>query len=119
MAEIRGRTVVLRTLEREHCRQLWQGYEPALPQTAEAIHVGLSVEGADRWFEEMQAKQGREHVYLGVFHRDGRLLGDIQLANIDWRNRTATLGGGLARQADRGQGLGNRRGPRDPALRLP
>ena len=53
----------------------------------------------------MQAKQGQEHVYLGIFHED-RLVGDIQIANIDWRHRTASLGLGIARQADRGRGLG-------------
>jgi RimJ/RimL family protein N-acetyltransferase len=64
------------------------------------------VEGAGEWFEQIQAKQGREHVHLGVFSMDGELLGDIQLSNIDWRARTATLGCGICRQAHRGAGNG-------------
>ena len=101
----RGSKVILRTLEREHCRELWNLYEPAEPLPTEPIRPGLSIEGADKWFEEMQAKQGQEHVYLGIFSED-RLVGDIQLSSIDWRNRTASLGCGIARQKDRGKGYG-------------
>jgi RimJ/RimL family protein N-acetyltransferase len=106
MIELRGDRVVLRALEREHCRQLWQLHEPVRPVPTEPLNVGLSVERADQWFEEMQAKQGQEHVYLGIFDQKDQLLGDIQLANIDWRNRTATLGGGLSLEIHRGQGYG-------------
>ena len=96
MVELEGKKVILRALEREHCRQLWQQYKPTEPLPTEAMNVGLSVEGADKWFEEMQAKQGQEHVYLGIFARAGDLLGDVQLANINWRDRTATLGCSIA-----------------------
>ncbi len=106
MVELRGERVVLRTLEREHCRQLWERYEPVEPIPTEPLNVGLSVDGADKWFEEMQAKQGREQVYLGVFTPEGELLGDVQLSNINWRDRTATLGGSISRFADRGAGYG-------------
>lgn len=106
MVELHGEKVVLRVLEREHCRQLWEWYAPAEPLPTEPLYPGLSVEGADKWFEEMQAKQGREHVYLGIFSAEGELLGDVQLANIDWRCRTATLGFSLARVEERGKGYG-------------
>lgn len=106
MVELEGEKVVLRTLEREHCRQLWERYEPVEPVPTEALNAGLSVEGADKWFDEMQAKQGQEHVYLGVFTPEGGLLGDVQLANINWRDRTATLGGSMSHLADRGAGYG-------------
>jgi RimJ/RimL family protein N-acetyltransferase len=106
MIELRGERVVLRTLEREHCRQLWQSYEPEEPLPTEPLNPGLSIEGADKWFEEIQAKQGKEQVYLGVFTVEGQLVGDIQLAHIDWRQRTASIGVGIARRADRRQGYG-------------
>lgn len=106
MIELRGEKVVLRTLERAHCHELWDAYEPTAPVPTEPLNPGLSAEGADKWFEEMQAAQGKSHVYLGIFTPEGRLLGDIQLANIDWRHRTASLGVGIARAADRGQGYG-------------
>ncbi len=56
--------------------------------------------------EEIQAKQGKEQLYLGIFTLEGRLVGDIQLAHIDWRQRTADIGAGIARRADRAQGYG-------------
>ena len=105
MIELCGERVVLRALERAHCRELWERYEPVQPLPTEPLQPGLSVEGAEAWFEALQAKQGKEQVYLGVFAQ-GRLVGDVQLADIDWRHRTAALGLGIARQADRGQGYG-------------
>jgi RimJ/RimL family protein N-acetyltransferase len=104
--ELRGEKIVLRTLERAHCRELWVKYEPVEPLPTEPLNPGLSTEGADRWFDEMQAKQGREQVYLGIFAPDDKLVGDIQLSNVDWRQRTASLGFGIARQEDRGRGYG-------------
>lgn len=106
MIALRGAKTILRTLEREHCRELWEAYEPTVPLPTELLNPGLSVEGADKWFEEMQAKQGKEHVYLGIFTLEGRPIGGIQLANLDWQQRTATLGVGIDRAADRGQGYG-------------
>lgn len=106
MIELRGGTVALRPLERKDCRQLWQNYEPEEPVPTEPLYPGLSVEGADKWFEEIQARQGREQVYLGVFTLEGRLVGDIQLADIEWRHRTASIGLSIARREDRGQGYG-------------
>ena len=107
MIELCGEKVVLRTLEREHCRRLWESYELAEPVPSEPLRPGLSVEGADKWFEDMQTKQGREQVYLGVFTRDGHLIGDIQLANINWQQRTATMGLSIACRQDRGKGYGS------------
>ncbi len=106
MIELHGERVVLRTLEREHCRQLWDTYVAADPLPTEPLNPGLSSEGADAWFQEMQTKQGREQVYLGIFTPEGELLGDIQLANIDWRFRSATLGCSIACRDERGKGYG-------------
>ena len=106
MIELRGERIVLRALEREHCQELWQRHEPVRPVATEPLNVGLSVEKADRWFEDIQAKQGQEHVYLGIFDHEDRLLGDIQLADIDWRDRTASLGGSLSLEIYRGHGYG-------------
>jgi RimJ/RimL family protein N-acetyltransferase len=106
MIELRGKRVVLRTLEREDCRALWAAYEPEEPAPTEPLNPGLSVEGAERWFEEMQAKQGKEQLYLGIWH-DDELVGDAQLAEIDWRHRTATVGAGIAKRSQRGKGYGS------------
>lgn len=106
MVELRGRTVVLRTLEREHCRELWEAYEPTQPLATEWLRPGLSIEGAEHWFDDIQAGQGRSRLDLGIFTLENRLVGDIQLAHFDWQNRSAELGLGVARAADRFQGYG-------------
>lgn len=103
MIELSGQQVVLRALEREHCQQLWREYEVADPPT-ETVRPGLSIEGADKWFEDIQDKQEKEQVYVGIFSREGELLGDVQLANIDWRHRTASVGIGISRSQNRGRG---------------
>ena len=106
MIELRGKAIVLRTLEREDCRRLWTESEPLQPLPEQSLRPGLSVEGADKWFEEIQSKQEKEQFYLGIFSMEGDLLGDIQIANIDWRHRTATIGYGLSKASHRGKGYG-------------
>lgn len=104
MIELKGEKTILRTLERADCRQLWQTYQPVQPQPTEPLQPGLSSEGADKWFDEMQAQQGREQLYLGIFSLTGDLLGDIQLSQINWPMRTADLGVGIALAQDRACG---------------
>ena len=106
MITIEGHRVSLRALERVHCREIWEGYEPEEPVPREPLRPGSSVEGADAWFDEIQADQGKGHLHLGIFGFDGRLLGDAQLSRIDWFSRSGSLGVGIARRKDRGYGFG-------------
>ena len=91
-------------MEREHCRTLWEHYEVEEPIPTEPVRPGHSLEESDKWFEEIQERQGKDRIHLGIFSPDGNLLGDIQLADIDSRHRTANLGAGIARKEDRGKG---------------
>jgi RimJ/RimL family protein N-acetyltransferase len=104
--ELRGKTVVLRALEREDCRRLWKESEPLQPLPEQPLRPGLSVEGADRWFQGVQNKQGNEQCYLGIFSLKSDLLGDIKIANIDWHHRAATIGCGISKDCHRGKGYG-------------
>ena len=106
MIQLMGDKVVLRTLEREHCRQLWQDYELEQPVPTEPVNPGFSVENADAWFEQIQKNQGKSQVYLGIFWEDGTLIGDIQLAHIDWHNRYASLGISITKREHRGYNYG-------------
>ena len=45
MIELRGENVILRTMERAHCRTLWEHNEPVEPIPTEHVRPGLSVEG--------------------------------------------------------------------------
>ncbi len=104
MNELRGKKVVLRTMERGHCCILWEAYEPVEPVPTEPVRPGLSIEGSEKWFEEIQEKQEKSQIYLGIFDNEGNIVGDIQLSSIDWRNRTASLGAGIALKKNRGKG---------------
>ena len=72
MIELRGEHVVLRALEREHCHTLWEMTETAEDVPTEHVQLGLAQENADKWFEEIQGKQGQTGVDLGVFTLEGR-----------------------------------------------
>ena len=106
MIELRGKHVALRALEREHCHTLWEMTEIAEDVPTEHVQPGLAQENADKWFEEIQGKQGQTGVDLGVFTLEGKIIGHVQLHGIDWQDRSAELGLGFARVSDRGKGYG-------------
>ena len=106
MIELRGEHVILRALEREHCHTLWEMTEIAEDVPTEHVQLGLAQENADKWFEEIQSKQGQTGVDFGVFTLEGKIIGHVQLHSIDWQDRSAELGLGFARVSDRGKGYG-------------
>lgn len=106
MIELRGEHVILRALEREHCHTLWEMTEIAGDVPTEHVQLGLAQENADKWFEEVQGKQGQTGVDFGVFTLEGKIIGHVQLHSIDWQDRSAELGLGFAKVSDRGKGYG-------------
>ncbi len=104
--KLMGKTVYLDTLERQDCRALWQATEWDIDNLTEEPGLGLSVEKADEWFEEIQRLQRNRHIRLGIFLEDGRVIGDAALQNLDYRNRCCSVGIGIARLADRAKGYG-------------
>ena len=103
---LEGKDIYLDTLEREDCETLWNETEVDFEHPTEELKLGLSREGAGAWFEEIQRLQGEKNLRLGIFLKDGRVIGDVALQNIDRQNRTASLGMGMARRSDRGKGCG-------------
>lgn len=106
MNRLIGRDVYLATLERADCRRLWEMDAYDFDHPAEEPNLGHSAEKADAWFDEIQKLQGRQHVRLGIFLRDGAVIGDVALQDIDWKNRVCSLGMGFSRLEDRGKGYG-------------
>ena len=106
MKRITGKDIYLSVLEREHCRTLFSADEHDFRLKAEPLHIGYSVEGADAWFDDIQKKQGNENVRLGVFLNSGEVIGDVALQGIDWKNRSCSLGQGIAKVEHRGKGYG-------------
>lgn len=101
-----GKNIYLDTLEREDCRALWQAAEWDIGSLTEEPALGLSVEKADEWFEEIQRLQGSRHIRLGIFLKNGGVIGDAALQNLDYGNRCCSVGIGIARLADRAKGYG-------------
>lgn len=106
MTTLQGKDIYLNTLERADCKTLWQNSEYDMNCRAEPFCIGLSDEGADKWFDEIQAAQGKTHVRLGIFLNDGTVVGDVALQDIDWQNSACTIGMGMAKIAHRGKGYG-------------
>ena len=106
MIEFRDGPVVLRALERQDCRALFEAEEGDDGPPTQYSRPGLAPESADQWFTSMQDKQGQSGVDFGVFDLDGRVMGHVQLHGLDWLSRCASVGIGFARRADRGKGHG-------------
>ena len=106
MIELKGEIIVLKALKREDCFALWEQTEEDLDMSTEFFNPGLAPENADKWFNDMQAKQGQSSFDLGVFDSAKNVIGHIQLHSINWRARSAELGLGLAKKSNRGKGYG-------------
>ncbi len=105
--KLQGKDIYLAMLEREDCRILWNAYEFDFQVPAEEFNIGHSDEKAADWFEEIQKLQGDRNVRLGIFTKDGRVVGDVALQDIDRVNRNCTVGIGMARIEDRSRGYGS------------
>ncbi|MCL1788297.1 MAG: GNAT family N-acetyltransferase [Defluviitaleaceae bacterium] len=104
MTILQGEKIYLATLEREHCKTLWEDDEHDFSQPTDMFIVGRSAANADAWFDDIQKVQGDKHIRLGIFLPDGTVIGDIALQDLDWKNRSCTLGYGLSKLAYRGKG---------------
>lgn len=104
--KLKGKDIYLDTLTREDCKALWNATEYDFQNPTEELKLGLSDEKAEVWFEEIQALQGSQNVRLGIFGKNGIVIGDIALQKIDRVNRKCSIGMGIARVKDRAQGFG-------------
>lgn len=106
MLKLQGQSIYLAALERGDCRKLFEDAEYDFEHPTEILSIGYSVEGSDEWFSEIQKLQGNTHVRLGIFLNDHTVIGDVALQDIDWRNRSCSLGMGIEKLAYRNRGYG-------------
>jgi len=106
MVKLQGETIYLAALERADCKKLYEDSEYDFDNPTELLHIGHSVEKSDEWFEEIQKLQGNKHIRLGIFLYDGSVIGDIALQDIDWQNRSCSIGMGFAKIENRNKGYG-------------
>ena len=93
-------------LTREDCRALWEDFEYDFSCPAEEFRIGHAPEKADLWYDEIQRLQGERNVRLGIYKNDGTVIGDVALQDIDRVNRCCSVGMGMAKLENRGQGYG-------------
>lgn len=104
--KLNGKKVYLAVLEREHCKKLWDDFEYDFDVMAEPLNIGHASTKADTWFDDIQRDQGNKHIRLGIFLFDGTVIGDVALQDIDWKNRSCTIGLGIAKIEYRSKGYG-------------
>lgn len=104
--KIQSKSIYLATLERSHCKKLWNDNEYDFENPTEEFMIGHSDEKADIWFDEIQKLQGNRNVRLGIFKNDGTVVGDVALQDIDWKNRNCSVGIGIAKIENRSHGYG-------------
>ena len=97
MIKLNGNALYLATLEREHCRKLFEEFEYDFNAKTEMLHMGHSFERSDNWYNEIQELQGNKHVRLGIFLNNDTVIGDVALQDIDNINRSCSIGYGLAK----------------------
>ena len=106
MYKLQGERVYLATLEREDCKTIFAEKEYDFDRCTEPMNIGYSVENGDEWFDEIQKLQGKENVRLGIFLNDGTVIGDVALQSIDNKNRSCSIGMGIAKIENRNKGYG-------------
>lgn len=106
MNKLQGQSVYLATLEKEDCRKIWNDFEYDFQNRTEPLNIGHSVQKADDWFDEIQKSQGNTHIRLGIFLNDGTIIGDVALQDIDYKNRSCSVGIGIAKLENRCKGYG-------------
>ncbi len=104
MIRLNGRLIYLATMEKEHCKKVWEDTEYDFLQCTEPLNIGLSAEKSDDWFEDIQRLQGNVHIRLGIFLPDGTVIGDVALQDIDWKNRSCGVGYGISKLENRCKG---------------
>jgi RimJ/RimL family protein N-acetyltransferase len=108
MAWIAGERVVLRAYERDDVRAMWEAAQSS-DGRGEALRdwrkPPQSLEIMEREFEANAADPPAD-VLEFIIQADGRVVGDIDLFQIEERNRCAMVGIGIWRAEDRGKGYG-------------
>ncbi|MCL2065527.1 MAG: GNAT family N-acetyltransferase [Candidatus Cloacimonetes bacterium] len=106
MVKLQGERIYLGTLEKEHCKKLWDEFEYDFNNISEQLNIGHSIEKSDEWFEQIKKEQGNSHIRLGIFLNNDTIIGDIALQDIDNKNRSCTIGLGFTKLEYRNKGYG-------------
>jgi RimJ/RimL family protein N-acetyltransferase len=106
MLKLQGARLYLAVMERDDCKTVWEDFEYDFENPAEPLNIGHSSEKAAEWFDEIQKLQGNTNIRLGIFLNDGAIIGDVALQGIDNKNRSCSIGIGIAKIENRNKGYG-------------
>jgi RimJ/RimL family protein N-acetyltransferase len=106
MVKLQGKRIYLGTIEKEHCKTLWEEFEYDFVNKTEELNIGHPIEKAEEWFEQIKKDQGNTHVRLGIFLNNGTIIGDIALQDINYKNRSCSIGMGMSKLEYRNKGYG-------------
>ncbi len=97
---------ILQHLKENIVKKVCDDFEYDFETMTEPLYIGYSSERGDKWFDEIQSVQGSKHIRLGVFLLDGTVIGDVALQDIEWKNRSCTIGLGISKIKNRCKGYG-------------
>jgi UDP-4-amino-4,6-dideoxy-N-acetyl-beta-L-altrosamine N-acetyltransferase len=99
-----GEQTRLRAIEREEIPTYVRWFnDPEVRQYLE-MYLPMSVAEEEQWFEA-HLKDDTSRIF-GIETEEGRLIGNIGLHNLDWKNRNAELGIVIAEKEYWGRGYG-------------
>lgn len=101
---ITGKKIRLRAIERSDIPTFVRWFNDPEVRQYLAMYMPMSQAQEERWFEA-QLEQ-RDRFIFGIETLDGKLIGNLGLINIDWKNSHALLGIVLGEKEYWGQGYG-------------
>lgn len=102
---IKGKRVTLRAMEKCDCPLIVEMFnDPEMENLVVGWSFPLAQFAQERWLEEHYRDQN--NLRFIIEDERGQAVGVATLVEIDWKNRCAVHGIKIARQADRGRGIG-------------
>jgi len=107
MLKLKGEKIYLAALERADCKKLYEDIEYDFNNPTEYIVIGQSIENADAWYEEIQKLlKDNVNIRLGIFLNSGEVIGDVALQSVNEKDRSCSIGIGIAKIENRSKGYG-------------
>ena len=102
---IQGKRLRLRAIERTDIPTFVRWFNDPEVRKYLQMLMPMSLAQEERWFEAQLGDQGR-HIF-GIEALDGKLIGNIGLESINWKNSNAVLGIVIGEKDYWGQGYGS------------
>ena len=102
---IRGERIRLRAIEREDIPAFVRWFNDPEVRHYLEMYLPMSKAGEEQWFEAHLKDESSQ--IFAIETDEGELVGNIGLGDLDWKNRSATLGIVIAEKEYWGRGYGS------------